>query len=41
MQFVSADQSEASRFNLDISKLKWRDYCRNYGFGIKQYILNE
>jgi hypothetical protein len=41
MQFVSADPVEAAKFNIDASKLKWRDYCRNFGFGIKQYILNE
>jgi len=28
-------------FNTDISKLKWRDYSRNFGYGIKHYILHE
>jgi hypothetical protein len=28
-------------FNLDIKGMKWRDYARNFGFGIKHYILHE
>lgn len=41
LAFLKNDAHEAKVFNIDISKLKWRDYCRNFGYGIKHYILHE
>ena len=38
-QFLSP--AEAKDFNLDMGRLKWRDYASNFGFGIKHYILHE
>jgi hypothetical protein len=41
MQFTKDDPITAQAFDLDIKKIKWRDYARNFGFGIKHYILHE
>ena len=41
IEFVKQNPKELVDFNIDISKMKWRDYCRNFGYGIKHYLLNE
>jgi hypothetical protein len=39
--FVKSQSGAALAFDLDLSKLNWKHYSMNFGFGIKNYILKE
>lgn len=41
IDFIRSDPTEMAEFNIDISKMKWSDYARNYAYGVKHFLLNE
>lgn len=34
-------EEDKQKFNFNLDQINWKEYCRNYFLGIRQYIIEE